>query len=100
MLVDRCGDLDRQTHRGLAERGGQLPVGLVVHEEHGGLGDLGRPPVDLDSVEPVDVDPLIQAHVEGEVLRSGAAALVGQQVRLDLAQLGVGQVQEVAGPAS
>ena len=47
VLVDRCGDLDRQTHRGLAERGGQLPVGLVVHEEHGGLGDLGRPPVDL-----------------------------------------------------
>ena len=71
----------------------------MVHEEHGGLGDLGRPPVDLDPVEPVDVDPLVQAHVQGQVLGPGAAALVGQQVRLDLAQLGVGQVQEVAGPA-
>ena len=77
----------------------------MVHEEHCGLGDLGRPPVDLDAVEPVDGQLLVQGRVQahGHALGGrvvlGTPALLGEHIGFDLAQPGVGDVEEVAAPA-
>ena len=75
---DVGGDGDGQPLGGLADGRGQAQVGLVVHEEHGGLGDLGRPPVDLDAVEPLDGQLLVQGRVQAHGHALGGRVVLGQ----------------------
>lgn len=56
-MDDLGGDFDRQPIGCLAQLEGHFAVDSVVDEEHGDLGDLGWPPVDLDdAVELVEGD--------------------------------------------
>ena len=69
----------------------------MVDEEHGGLGDTGGPPVQLDAVELADGKLLLPRDVQGHVGLAFAFADSHDDVGLNLAELAVSDDEEVAG---
>lgn len=64
---DVCGDADRQALGGYTNSASQLPVSLVVDQEHSSFSDFGRPPVDFEAVELANGQLLLPRHVKSSV---------------------------------
>ncbi|UCZ88133.1 hypothetical protein LEL84_13495 [Gordonia sp. WA4-43] len=71
----------------------------MVDEEHRGLGDFRWPPVDFESIEAVDGQLLFEGGIERHSGLAKSTATFDDDVGFDFAQLGVGDVEEVAGAA-
>ena len=68
------GNSDGEALGGDADLVGKFPVGLVIHQEHGGLCDFGRPPVEFNAVKLVDGKFLLPGHVKSHPCLTLAAA--------------------------
>ena len=71
----------------------------MIDEEHGGFGDLGRPPVDLDAVELTDGEFGFQRGVQGHAGLSLTATDLFDDLGFDPSQVAVGDHEEVPAPA-
>lgn len=98
VVADMRRDFDRETIGGVTDGGSEFTVGLVVNEKHRGFRNLRRPPVDLESVELVDSELLVQAHIEGGRGEFLATTQLDNDSGLDPSQLAIGDDEEVPTP--
>ena len=84
-MGDVGSDFNRQALRWSAYCICEFLVGLVVYEEHGGLGDFGGPPVQLEAVELANREPLFPLNVEGHAGLAAPLADSHDDVGLDAA---------------
>lgn len=63
-MVNVSSNLNRQPFRRSAYRVRKFFICLVVNQKHGGLGNLGRPPVEFEAVELANGEFLFPLDIE------------------------------------
>ncbi|CAB0571241.1 hypothetical protein FRC0514_02190 [Corynebacterium diphtheriae] len=92
------GNRNRQTLRRTPHRIRQLLIRLMIHQKHRRLGNLCRPPVQLEAVELPNRQFLLPLNIQRHARLAATLTDSHNKVRFNFSQLFIDGEQEVSRP--